>query len=953
MAYEKGRHPGAVWRKTDFQIHTPRDAQWEGSALLPGGDAAKEAARESWADVLVAECIKRDLVAIAITDHHDIVLYPYVQRAIERSSAAKDRMWLFPGMEVTCDDSVQCLILFDQGTETDVISRLFGIMSKITKPSETDARAPQTIPCGKDVKEFLGATHEDAALRGKSIVLPHASKGGHKDILRDGFHSRFADLAVDGVYNEKAYANLDKSMLRLVYGETKEWGDRRHGIVTTGDNRKADYAKLGINACWIRLGEPTAESIRQAVLADKARIAYTLPVIPAQRVLEVRIGSALTGPKFSLTFNDGFNALIGGRGSGKSAILEYLRFGLGRSTIDTAEDPSSERERDLIISTLPGGFVEVDLERDGVKETWRRTLDRQSHITIRDDKGSTTELPITTAHERFRARAFSQKQLSTLVRRPNSADEQITGIAAAESVDLRRQSEQRMQRVEREIAAAFQKMVQGWAAEAAYDRDVSATADLKRRVEAIRARLEEGGLSPEQQAILDQHPVFSRTENQFQAALRAIGQKLSSIDQLTEMGTEGWADLANLPPVAEAKQIIEKGNAAIVEARDALRKVLEKTKLDFDTKHEEFGKLHQDFIVLYEAASAAQQHLGSLLADYRRLASELELAERKQQTSNEERTKYSGVEATLAAKRAELTAELTVLRQILNDASTKVEAMSSGSLRARVEDEVIPEQLVEALTDLADKCGIRELEARCKSRVEEAHKDGGGEWENLIQRLMSVRKALVQAGEGAELDPQVVIEIRAAMGWELTENQAKQVVGRIDDARLARLLAVWAAPFVRFEYKDRGTYMPFERASPGQQASALLTLLLNQEAGTLIVDQPEDDLDNRVIMNIVELLQTTKRNRQLIFATHNPNFVVNGDADKVVCLTPNVEPSAPGGMPAAQIEIDTDGAIETPAVRMAIVSTMEGGRDAFALRGRKYAFDPELDVKPEGPKATA
>ena len=95
--------------------------------------------------------------------------------------------------------------------------------------------------------------------------------------------------------------------------------------------------------------------------------------------------------------------------------------------------------------------------------------------------------------------------------------------------------------------------------------------------------------------------------------------------------------------------------------------------------------------------------------------------------------------------------------------------------------------------------------------------------------------------------------------------------------------------------------MPFERASPGQQASALLTLLLNQEAGTLIIDQPEDDLDNRVIMVIVKLLQTTKRRRQLIFATHNPNFVVNGDADKVVGLAPNVEPAAPDAVQAAQI----------------------------------------------------
>ena len=62
-------------------------------------------------------------------------------------------------------------------------------------------------------------------------------------------------------------------MLARVYGESNDWGNRRHGIITTGDNRNEDYAALGLNACWIRLGEPTAEAIRQAVLADKERIA--------------------------------------------------------------------------------------------------------------------------------------------------------------------------------------------------------------------------------------------------------------------------------------------------------------------------------------------------------------------------------------------------------------------------------------------------------------------------------------------------------------------------------------------------------------------------------------------------------------------------------------------------------------------------------------------------------
>jgi ABC-type enterochelin transport system ATPase subunit len=142
--------------------------------------------------------------------------------------------------------------------------------------------------------------------------------------------------------------------------------------------------------------------------------------------------------------------------------------------------------------------------------------------------------------------------------------------------------------------------------------------------------------------------------------------------------------------------------------------------------------------------------------------------------------------------------------------------------------------------------------------------------------------------------------------------------------------------FISFEYKDGPTYIPFEQASPGQQAAALLNLLLNQEAGTLIIDQPEDDLDNRVIMDIVKLVQKAKRRRQVVFATHNANFVVNGDADKVIALTPG---QAITGATTARIYVDVDGAIETPEVRNSITDTIEGGKAAFELRSRKYLFN--------------
>ena len=85
-----------------------------------------------------------------------------------------------------------------------------------------------------------------------------------------------------------------------------------------------------------------------------------------------------------------------------------------------------------------------------------------------------------------------------------------------------------------------------------------------------------------------------------------------------------------------------------------------------------------------------------------------------------------------------------------------------------------------------------------------------------------------------------------------------------------------------FEYRAREKeYIPFRNASAGQQATALLTTLLNQSGPPLIIDQPEEDLDNPIILEIVERVWDAKKKRQLIFASHNANLVVNGDAELV------------------------------------------------------------------------
>jgi type III restriction enzyme len=129
-----------------------------------------------------------------------------------------------------------------------------------------------------------------------------------------------------------------------------------------------------------------------------------------------------------------------------------------------------------------------------------------------------------------------------------------------------------------------------------------------------------------------------------------------------------------------------------------------------------------------------------------------------------------------------------------------------------------------------------------------------------------------------------------------------------------------------------GDVIPFREASAGQQATALLTVLLNQPGIPLLIDQPEDDIDNRAIDQIIKNIWEAKKKRQLVFTSHNANLVVNGDAELVICCDYKDSSSQTRGI------IKEEGAIDKKTVRNEITSVMEGGEKAFKLRKDKYGF---------------
>ena len=163
---------------------------------------------------------------------------------------------------------------------------------------------------------------------------------------------------------------------------------------------------------------------------------------------------------------------------------------------------------------------------------------------------------------------------------------------------------------------------------------------------------------------------------------------------------------------------------------------------------------------------------------------------------------------------------------------------------------------------------------------------------------------------------------------ELNPDQAEKAVAVLLGSRLLfELETVELMDLPRIELKDGDTYKDSLSLSTGQKCTSILPILLLDSENPLLVDQPEDNLDNSFIYEtVVDSIRKVKCQRQLIFVTHNPNIPVLGDAEKVFVL----ESDGRSGRKANEGTVDQ--------CRTEIVTLLEGGEEAFKQRRERYAY---------------
>ena len=205
-------------------------------------------------------------------------------------------------------------------------------------------------------------------------------------------------------------------------------------------------------------------------------------------------------------------------------------------------------------------------------------------------------------------------------------------------------------------------------------------------------------------------------------------------------------------------------------------------------------------------------------------------------------------------------------------------------------------------------------------------------WESVLGEL----EQLLLVSEGTDFTSELSPTL-TRLGIGLADQQRLRARMSVDAWLDLTLTPIRDEPVFRYQTRE-AEFIPFASASAGQQATALLRVLLSQSGMPLIIDQPEDDLDSQVVQDVVTWLWESKSRRQIVIASHNANLVVNGDAELVIVCANRRAGDQSGG------KISLQGAIDMPKVRAEYTRVMEGGEKAFNTAKGQVRLLPRVHI---------
>ena len=907
---------GAKWWKFDFHNHTPASDDYG-----KGPDQAqhKQISHKNW----LLNYMRQGIDCVAVTDHNSGAWIDPLKQALQElaSEGHPDYrpLHIFPGVEITVQGNIHILAIFGPGKTTSDIDSLLGAVRYRATKGKSDG-----------CSEYSAVEVIDEIARSGGLAIP-----AHVDQANGLFTVCTGNTLEQVLDNKCVFAmevtDLAQAKPQLYISKNLNWAevlgtDSHHPSGTSGQRYP------GSHFTWVKMSEPSYDGLRLALidgtLSLKRSDRFTGdPNTHGQLAIEsILVDDAKylgRGQSFSCQLNPWLNTIIGGRGTGKSTSLEFLRIALKRMEeipkslkeefTKYSQTSRSRQDEGLLTENTK---ITVGFRKDGgrFRITWSNADNR--HAIEEETAPGTWSASEGDIAQRFPVRIYSQKQIFELAKHPQALLQVVDDAPAVNHRDWQLEWEELVSKYlsiraqEREVQAGLQEesVIKGQ------------LEDVKRKLEVF-----------EKAGHADVLKAYQLRQNQSKA--------IDSWEKTWEGSAEQVRDISGrlLPPKLDS-QHFDVGNAddkELIDATAGIRATFEKLQNQMnsiaqriDDAKSAWNQARPSLEISKKITTANQEYndlLGQLSAAGAGDPSAYGVLVKQRQDLEEKLKGFNKKRETLAQHQK--SAEECLAK--LHEHRAKITKLREGFLK----DTLVGNSYVQ----------INVIPFGNKITVEE-------EFRNLIDRGNGGFDRDIGAVDGDEgLLATLTQESSKTMEEKITELKSflrdiylnepaavakakdKRFVAHIQDLapeRIDRILCWYPEDSldVRYSLKDGESFKPVEQGSPGQKTAALLAFILSYGNEPLVLDQPEDDLDNHLIYDlIVTQLREIKQKRQVLVVTHNANIVVNGDAENVIVLD----------VRSGQTRIVTQGGLQEPSIRDEICQVMEGGKEAFDQRYKR------------------
>ena len=873
---------GARWWKFDFHTHTPASVDFSDRELKP----------EDW----LREFMKKEIDCVAITDHNGgewiDILQQELKNIEDREPDWYRPLYLFPGVEISANGNVHVLAIFGCDKGKSHIDELIGVIDYRGTKGDTDGVTNESVT--KVVDEI--------AERGGIPIPAHVDKKANglfklkgytleQIVKNENIHAM--EVCDNNCQKPPCYTIKKDPWTEIISSDVHDFSEKTFGTFT-----------------WVKMDEPSIEGLKLALQDGDVSVNRNMNENPNKLPIYFIEKLVISDAKYighqtalKCDFSPFLNAIIGGRGTGKSTLLEFIRLVLRREQDihDALKEDSNkyfsvkENDNDSLLNTKTKISLLYWKNNICYRLNWSPTADYPS-LEQKADDGSWEPFQgeIKTL---FPVRIYSQKEIFELAKEPSKLLEiideepkvnaEIIKTEIKEGINLYKQKGNKQQELQEKIDQE--------------NRLTGELNDLARQIEYI----EKSG-----------HKEVMQKYRQRQ-------QQLSEIDTLENKWKEAQhhllETLEKITPSDFNKEIFSENSDILSD--------LQETNDEWWNIHKELNELGQkveSILTEWQTKKDAAPWMQELKLDikqYEQSRSDLEQQDIDPDRYNWLLTQQKSIQKKLD-QISDHRSHLQMLETEKKEAFDKIKKNRkklSGNRQKFLNSVLQDNQYVRIkIISLGESWDNIEKEIR---RILQCPERFNRDFESLQKTYETV--------DGSKVNKlkETITAIRNGDRDAEHKTFAKHLKS-LSPESITNLMC-WL-PEDNLEITYGSDRQRIQQGSPGQKNSTLLAFILSYGEEPLLLDQPEDDLDNELISDlIVQQLRQTKTKRQVIVVTHNANIVVNGNAEMVLPLKVKDEEGQ------TQTEVQYPASIQEKQVREAICNILEGGEKAFEQRYKR------------------